>query len=104
MKIIWLGLALRDLRDQAEYIAEDDPDAAERLVTRVYEAVDRLAHHPGLGRPGRIPGTRELVVSGTRLVIPYRVRAHQVEILRVFHGAQRQPESVESNGSNGRAR
>lgn len=103
MKIEWLELALRDLLDQAEYIARDDPDAAERLVTRVYEAVDRLAHHPGLGRPGRIFGTRELVVSGTRLVIPYRVREGRIEILRVFHGAQRRPD-VKSNGSNGRAR
>lgn len=104
MKIEWLGLALRDLLDQAEYIAQDDPDAAKRLVTRVYEAVDRLSHHPGIGGSGRIPGTRELVVSGTRLVIPYRVRENRLEILRVFHGSQRPPESVESDGSNGRTR
>ena len=104
MKIEWLGLALRDLLGQAEYIAQDNPATAKRLVTRVCEAVDRLARRPGLGRPGRILGTRELVISGTPLVIPYRVREDRVEILRVFHDAQRRPEASQGKGSNGRGR
>ena len=53
-----------------------------------------LATHPALGRPGRVPGTRELVVSGTPYLIPYRVHGKTVEILRVFHGARKSPEMV----------
>ena len=89
MKVHWLRAAVRNLIEQEEYIARDDPDAAERIVTRVYEAVDRLALQPASGRPGRVPGTRELVVSGTPFVIPYRVRENGIEVLRVLHGARR---------------
>jgi len=92
MKIRWLRAALRNLDEQAAYIATDNPEAAVRMVGRVCGAIEGLAEYPSLGRPGRVPGTRELVVSGTPFVIPYRVRGDQVEILRVFHGAQRWPE------------
>jgi plasmid stabilization system protein ParE len=51
--------------------------------------VDRLAELPNLGRSGRVSGTRELVVPGTRYVIPYRVRGERLEIIAVFHGRQR---------------
>ena len=92
MKIRWLRTALRNLDEQTAYIASDDPEAALRVVARVQDAIERLALYPSLGRPGRVPGTRELVVSGTPFVVPYRVRGEQVEILRVLHGAQRWPE------------
>ncbi len=92
MKLRWLRTALRNLDEQTAYIANDNPEAALRIVARVRDAIERLARHPSLGRPGRVPGTRELVVSGTPYVIPYRVRGGQVEILRVLHGAQRWPE------------
>lgn len=92
MKIRWLRTALRNLDEQTAYIASDNPEAALRIAARVRGAIERLGRHPSLGRPGRVPGTRELVVSGTPYVIPYRVRGEQVEILRVFHGAQRWPE------------
>ena len=92
MKIRWLRTALRNLDEQAGYIAKDNPEAAVRVVARVRDAIQRLVRHPSLGRPGRVPGTRELVVSGTPYVIPYRVRGGQVEILRVLHGARRWPE------------
>ena len=92
MKIRWLRAALRNLDEQAACIANDNPEAALRIVAQVRDAIQRLARHPSLGRPGRLPSTRELVVSGTPYVIPYRVRGDQVEILRVLHGAQRWPE------------
>jgi toxin ParE1/3/4 len=67
---------------------------AARIVERIATSVDRLATHPTLGRPGRVPGTRELVVSGTPYLIPYRVHGKTVEILRVFHGARKWPGMV----------
>ena len=45
-----------------------------------------LIDHPSLGRAGRVPGTRELVVPDTPYLVPYRVRGMRIEILRIFHG------------------
>ncbi|HMR68838.1 MAG TPA: type II toxin-antitoxin system RelE/ParE family toxin [Rubrivivax sp.] len=91
MKVRWLRKAVRNLDDEATYIAADDTEAARRVVQRVLEAVSMLEEQPGLGRPGRVPGTRELVVARTRYIVPYRVRGETVEILRVFHTSRRRP-------------
>ena len=91
MQVRWLRTALRNMDDEAAYIAADDPAAARIVVRRVLQAVDQLAEQPSLGRPGRVPGTRELVVAGTRYLVPYRVRRDTIEILRVFHTSRRLP-------------
>ena len=64
------------------------------MASAIVDAVDRLAAHPAVGRPGRVPGTRELVVSRTPYVIPYRVREGVVEILRVVHARRRWPDRL----------
>lgn len=91
MQVRWLRTALANLNAEADYIARDNPAAAYRVVVTIMEAVDHLAAHPAMGRVGRVPGTRELVVPDTPYVIPYRVRRDTVEILRVFHAARRWP-------------
>ena len=91
MRVRWLRGALRNLDEEASHIAADDPVAASRVVERVLAAVASLAEQPGLGRQGRVPGTRELVVQRTRYIVPYRVRGEVVEVLRVFHTSRRQP-------------
>jgi toxin ParE1/3/4 len=53
-----------------------------------------LADNPHMGRPGRVPGTRELVVTRTPYIVPYRVRGDTLEILRVYHGARRWPDTL----------
>jgi plasmid stabilization system protein ParE len=92
MRVKWLQKALRNLDAEASYIAADDEAAARFVVTRVLAAVETLANQPSLGRPGRVPGTRELVVRKTRYIVPYRIRGETVEILRVFHASRRLPE------------
>lgn len=92
MRVRWLRTALRNLDDEAAYIATDDPKAAQQVVRRVLDAVATLAEQPALGRPGRIPGTRELVVPKTRYIVPYRVQGQTVEVLRVFHTSRRLPQ------------
>jgi toxin ParE1/3/4 len=92
MRVRWLRKALRNLDDEAAYIATDDAAAARLVVKRVLDAVSSLAEQPGLGRPGRVPGTRELVVAKTHYIVPYRVRGETVEILRVFHTSRRLPD------------
>lgn len=92
MRLRWLRKALRNLDDEAAYIAVDDATAARLVVKRVLDAVAQLERQPGLGRPGRVAGTRELVVGHTRYIVPYRVRRETVEILRVFHTSRRLPD------------
>jgi len=91
MRVRWLRKALRDLDQEATYIAADNAVAARIVVERVLAAAALLAEHPGLGRPGRVAGTRELLVNKTRYIVPYRVRGESVEILRVFHTSRRLP-------------
>lgn len=90
-EIRWLKRALANLEEEAEYISRDNRAAAKRLVVAIEDGVQLLARHPGLGRPGRVEGTRELVIPGTPYIIPYRVREGRVEVLRVFHAARKWP-------------
>ena len=92
MQVKWLRMALRNLDAEAAYIAEDDPAAARLVVQRVLKSVALLGAQPEVGRPGRVPHTRELVVLGTRYIVPYRVRGDTVEVLRVFHTSRRLPQ------------
>lgn len=93
MRVKWLRKALVSIESAAAYIARDDPKAACRVVQRIFDQIDGLAQNPSMGRPGRIPGTRELVVTGTPYIVPYRVNAgdETIEILRVFHASRRVP-------------
>ena len=90
MKIRWLAIAFSDIERLYQHIAKDNPNAAGREVARVIEAVENLSKMSALGRPGRVPDTRELVIS--QYFIAYRGREGWVEILRVLHHAQRWPE------------
>jgi addiction module RelE/StbE family toxin len=82
----------RRLEEIRERIAEDNPAAATRTVLRIRATVERLSTSPGLGRPGRVAGTRELVVPGTPYIVPYRLRGDVVQIITVLHGAQKWPD------------
>lgn len=91
LEVAWLRKALLNLDEEAAYIALDNPQAAQQVVARITHAVELLRYQPGLGRPGRVPGTRELPVANTRYLIPYRVRGQRIEILRVFHTSRKPP-------------
>jgi addiction module RelE/StbE family toxin len=91
VRIKWLKIAIRNLDAAMEYIARDDPDAAVQMYAHIRERVATLAKHPEIGRPGRVFGTRELVMEGYPYVVPYRVQGNEVQILRVFHTSQKPP-------------
>ncbi|MBV1915325.1 MAG: type II toxin-antitoxin system RelE/ParE family toxin [Pseudomonadales bacterium] len=95
MQVKWLKKALQNLDDEAEYIAKDDPAAAQLVVQRIVDAINRLPENPALGHAGRVHGTRELVVTDTRYIVPYRIspRLQQIEILRIFHTSRRPPKN-----------
>ncbi len=94
MTIVWSERAVRHLAHLRAYIAKDRPSAAEHVAMTILATVELLAEQPGLGRPGRVPGTRELVVPGTPYLVPYRIRGDRLEIVAVFHGRQRWPEKL----------
>lgn len=94
MRIKWLDLALDDLIEIADYIGQDKPQAAKRMVARLWKAVRSLVANPERGRPGRVQGTRELIVADTPFIVPYRVKGTEIQILRVIHGARRWPEDL----------
>jgi len=84
-------LALSDLDELMDYIAKDNPEAATKVAEKIWETTRMLSDHPAMGKPGRVPGTREIVAAGTAYIIPYRVVANEVQILRVLHGARKWP-------------
>ncbi|HEY5817539.1 MAG TPA: type II toxin-antitoxin system RelE/ParE family toxin [Mesorhizobium sp.] len=91
-ELIWTEPALQNLDDIGSYIALDNPRAAESVVRRIVETVSILTYHPKIGRIGRDPTTRELVVTGTPYVVVYRFR-ERIEIIAVFHAARKWPDS-----------
>jgi toxin ParE1/3/4 len=91
VRIVWRRQALADLAALQAYIAQDDAQAARRIAQRIVGAVEGLASLPGIGRPGRVEGTRELVIARTPYIVPYRLKADEAQILRVYHAARRWP-------------
>lgn len=94
MRLEWTTFALRDRETILEYIAADSPHAAIAIDNRIEEQAEQLIDSPAIGRPGRIPGTRELVVHQTPYIAAYRVDKDSIRILRVLHGAQDWPDDL----------
>jgi toxin ParE1/3/4 len=93
MIVEWSQRAADDLASLRAYIAEDDPAAARRVVPDIVHSIEHLLiSQPHIGRPGRVPGTRELIIPRTPYIVPYRVRSNRIQVLRVYHGARRWPE------------
>lgn len=94
LTIRWTIRALRRLDQIGEHIAQDNPDAAARVVSRLASSVELLADQPAMGRIGRLKGTRELVFADIPYIIPYRVVGDALEILTILHAAQEWPKAL----------
>jgi addiction module RelE/StbE family toxin len=92
MKVIWSPEARQDLRKIYLYLAAENPSATRALQERIKQGVQLLQDNPHIGRPGRVAGTRELVISGTSYIVPYRIGEKRLELLRVYHMARKWPE------------
>ena len=88
MEITFTRPARRDLERIHAVIARDDPGRAYDVLAHIRVAINRLAVYPGLGRPGKKAGTRELIVPHLLYKVPYRVRGEKILILRVLHTRQ----------------
>jgi addiction module RelE/StbE family toxin len=91
MRIEWLPEAVHDLVEIRRFIAADHPGAAAQAAKRIFDTVAYLLNHPELGRAGRLPGTRELIIPGLPYIVPYRVKGTAIIILGVLHAAQEWP-------------
>jgi addiction module RelE/StbE family toxin len=95
MELHWTPEAIQDREAIYEHIEADDPIAALALDERLEEKAGHLTDHPGLGRPGRVVGTRELVAHQNYLLV-YDVTDGLVRLLRVLHAARQWPSRDQS--------
>jgi len=95
IQVRWTEPATRDLEEISEYIRSDRPDAAITVAKTLFDAANDLSLLPGRGRIGRLPGTRELVVSGLPYIVVYRISGEAIQVLRIYHGARNWPASAE---------
>ncbi len=91
MTLTWSALALADRDDIFDHIEADNPRAAIAVDQRIATRVEGLAAFPSSGRPGRVEGTRELVIAGTPYIAIYRVDGGVTHVLRILHGARLWP-------------
>ena len=91
MNVVWSRRAIRHLASLRKIVAKDSEQNAALVAGRILNSVDLLQTQPGIGRPGRVLGTRELVIPHTPYIIPYRVRRGRLELIAVFHGRQKWP-------------
>ena len=95
MKIVWTDLAVQDIDGIYQFIAQQNPEAALRVVDAIYQSVEsKLNDQPHVGRPGRVADTRELVITGLPFIVPYRVHNKRLLVLRVIHAARQWPVSL----------
>jgi plasmid stabilization system protein ParE len=88
MKVVWSEQARLELVEHYRFYVSRNPDAARHIRAAIMEAARRLHDHPRMGRPGRVEGTRELVIVGTAFLLVYDESPARVEILHVYHGRQ----------------
>jgi addiction module RelE/StbE family toxin len=89
VRVVWTRAAVSDLQAVRRVVEERDARAARNVAVRIRDATRLLAEHPAVGRPGRVAGTRELLVPRTPYILPYRVVGEVLEVLRVLHWERR---------------
>lgn len=98
MKLVWSARSLGDRREIYTYIERENPRAAIAVDERISAAAQRLIDFPESGRPGRVEGTRELIVPRAPYILPYRIVGKTVRILRVIHAARLWPDEIPDEG------
>ncbi len=84
-RLEWSTVAIRQLAEAIDYIAEENLSAALEVRRRIDGTACSLLEHPMIGRIGRRRGTREIVVGRAPYIIIYRVRPAKIQIARVLH-------------------
>jgi toxin ParE1/3/4 len=87
----WSPEAATDFEGIVNYIRQQNPSAADRVARMIYDSLASLISFPERGRPCRVAGTRELVLTPLPFVVVYRIKEDAIEAVRVLHGSQRWP-------------
>ncbi|MCB4362059.1 type II toxin-antitoxin system RelE/ParE family toxin [Quatrionicoccus australiensis] len=90
IRLVWRPMAYEDRAAIMDYIALDNPGAALELDEEIEAKTNVLVSHPKLYKPGRMKGTREMVIRPNYVVV-YREMSAEVTILRVLHAARQWP-------------
>ncbi len=85
--IVFTDLAISDLQNIRDYIGKENPSAASRVAIQILATCDRLEYLPERGRPGIVPGTREIVSCWPYIVI-YCIVNRNIKIIRILHTSQ----------------
>ena len=93
MPLFWHSATRDDFRAIRRFYNDLDPSAQRRLIKAIFEAARHLTQHPNLGRTGRVEGTRELLVKGTRFLLGYTVAGDRIIVLAVYHSLRRWPDT-----------
>jgi toxin ParE1/3/4 len=88
VRLIFAEPAARDLAAIVDYIARDNPTAAQNVFLGIRRHLDRLTLLPLLGRPGRVEGTRELTVPRLPYLVVYQVSSNAITVVAVLHTAR----------------
>ena len=91
MRLIGTDLAVKDLEELRLHVEADNSRAAKDTILRILSTVKRLPKHPRLGRPGRVEGTRELVVPTVPYLVAYQLHGETITLLRVLHASRQWP-------------
>lgn len=91
MRLRWRKRALDDLERIHAWLSTLDGADPDRAILRIQQTANRLTAHD-IGRPGLRDGTREVSVSGGPYVIVFRIADHDIDVLAVYHTAQRRPD------------
>ena len=88
MQLKWTSRALQQFGEAIDYIAKENPIAAQTIAQRVADALELLLSSPKIGHAGRIPGTREWIVRKTPYIVAYRIEAQELWVLRLIPAKQ----------------
>ncbi|WP_207212420.1 type II toxin-antitoxin system RelE/ParE family toxin [Sphingobium cupriresistens] len=90
LPLVWLEEALDDLESIIDFIEVQNPSAAERIGRAIRDTAAQLPYHPYMHRSGRVPGTREALVTPNYLIV-YRIDIDSIDILAIRHTRQQYP-------------
>lgn len=94
MRIKWTEAASEDLDHIYNYISKDNTSTAVDVVLHILNSVkNHIPTNTAIGRPGRVFGTRELIITNYPYIVPYRVVNDEIEIIRVLHSSMKWPDS-----------
>jgi toxin ParE1/3/4 len=94
VRLEWSVWAQADREAIFDTIEADNPRAAAANDKRIADRINSLQRLPMSGRPGRVAGTRELVIARTPYIVAYRISGDAVRILRVLHSSRQWPDGM----------